>query len=484
MSPHQIGRRVGHQLAVVLAVLAGSAMSTTPGEAQAPSPPALSAADRAAAKALRERALASGLAYELVSSLTTEVGPRLAGSEGDRRAVAWGLRAMQRLGFDSITAEPVTVPRWVRGDAEGTILAPFPQPVHLTALGGSVGTPEEGIAGEVVSFPSVAELEAAAEASVRGRIVFLDGRMERRRDGSSYGEVVPNRGRGPAVAASKGALALLIRSVATGTHRFPHTGGSRYPEGAPRIPAAALAVPDADLLAAQLAGKQPVRFWLRLTARELPPARSANVVGELRGSERPDEIVLLGCHLDSWDLGTGALDDASGCGIVLAAARLLAEQGARPSRTVRVVLYANEEFGLSGARAYAEQHAEALASHVLALEADLGAGRIYGFAGSVAPAGLPFLKAILPELAPLGVEWIETPARGGADFVPLVEKRVPVADLRHDATHYFDYHHTADDTLDKIDPEALRQCVAAYAVVAWWVANGDVALGPAPERAE
>jgi Zn-dependent M28 family amino/carboxypeptidase len=205
------------------------------------------------------------------------------------------------------------------------------------------------------------------------------------------------------------------------------------------------------------------------------------VVGELRGRERPEEIVLLGCHLDSWDLGTGALDDAAGCGIVLAAAKLLAEQPSRPARTVRVVLYANEEFGLSGARAYAERHAEELPRHVLGLEADLGAGRVFAFAGSVAPEGLPFLRAILPELAPLDIQWQDGPAHGGADFVPLVAKRVPVADLRHDASTYFDYHHTADDTLDKVDPEALRQCVAAYALVAWWVADGDQALGPAPE---
>ena len=475
MSNSKVGRSA---CALLVALWLCQGTTLAQGAAATPAP------DRAAAGELRERALASGLAYELVSSLTTEVGPRPAGSEGERRAVAWGQRTMQRLGFDSIRAEPVTVPHWVRGEGAGEILSPFPQPVHLTALGGSVGTPPEGIAAEVVSFPSVAELEAAPDERVRGRIVFLDGRMERRRDGSSYREVVPNRGRGPSVAGAKGAVALLIRSVATGTHRFPHTGGTRYAEGAPRIPAAALAVPDADLLAAQLARDEPVRFRLRLGARDLPQERSANVVGDLRGSERPEEIVLLACHLDSWDLGTGALDDGAGCGIVLAAAKLLAESGRRPARTVRVVLYANEEFGLSGARAYAEEHAEELPRHLLGLEADLGAGRVWGFSGNVAPEGLPFLRAILPELEPLGIEWIDRPAHGGADFVPLVEKRMPVADLHHDASEYFDYHHTADDTLDKVDPEALRQCVAAYALVAWWVAGGDTPLGPAPEAAD
>jgi hypothetical protein len=454
------------------------AATADPSSGATPAPPV---PDAAAAAALRERAAASGLAWDLVSSLTTEVGPRLAGSAGDRRAVAWGLAAMERLGFDAVRAEAVTVPHWVRGEAHAEILAPFPQRLLVTALGGSVGTPEEGISAEVVSFPSVTELEAAPEEAVRGRIVFLDKRMERRPDGSAYREVVPNRGRGPSLAARKGAVALLIRSVGTGPHRFPHTGGTRYADDAPRIPAAALAVPDADVLAAQLAGGETVRLRLLLTARDLGTAQSANVIGEVRGSERPEEIVLLACHLDSWDLGTGAIDDGAGCAIVLAAAKLLAELPRRPARTVRVVLYANEEFGLSGARAYAERYAHALPRHVLGIEADLGAGRILALAGNVAPEAQPFLRAIAPELAPLGVAWTDDRAFGGADLTPLIAKRVPVADLRHDATHYFDYHHTADDTLDKIDPEALRQCVAAFTVVAWWVANGETALGPAPQ---
>jgi Zn-dependent M28 family amino/carboxypeptidase len=317
---------------------------------------------------------------------------------------------------------------------------------------------------------------------VGGKIVFLSEAMERRRDASSYGEVVPNRGGGASAAAAKGAVALLIRSVGTGAHRFPHTGSLRYAEDVGRIPAAALAVPDAELLARQLASGQPVRFRLRLTARSLGERESANVVGEVRGGSRPDEIVLLACHLDSWDLGTGALDDASGCGIVMAAAKLLAELPRRPARTVRVVLYGNEEFGLSGARAYAAAHADEVPRHVLAVEADLGAGRIWALAGNVAPEGAPVLREALADLAPLGVEWLEAPARGGADLIPLDALRVPVADLRHDATYYFDYHHTADDTLDKVDPADLRQCVAAYAVLAWHVADDDRALTPAPAR--
>jgi carboxypeptidase Q len=318
---------------------------------------------------------------------------------------------------------------------------------------------------------------------VRGRIVFLDQRMERRREGSAYREVVPNRGRGPSLAGGKGAVALLIRSVGTGPHRFPHTGGTRYAEGVPRIPAAALAVPDADILARQVESGQQVRFRLRLTARVLPDATSANVIGEVRGSSRPDEIVLLACHLDSWDLGTGAHDDAAGCGIVMAAAKLIAELPQRPARTLRVVLYANEEFGLSGARAYAEAHAEELSRHVLGIEADLGGGRVWALAAHVAPEAVEVVRGALPDLAPLGIEWLDEPAFGGADLIPLDALRMPVADLRHDATHYFDYHHTADDTLDKVDPGDLQQCVAAYTVLAWHIASDDRPLGPAPVRA-
>ena len=469
--------RCSRLLAALLATVAVAAvLPSAPLTAQA-----APAGDPAAA-GLRERALASDLAWDLVASLTTEVGPRLAGSAGDRRAVAWAVAALERLGFEDVRRESVTVPRWERGEGDGEILAPFPQPVHLTALGGSVGTPEEGVTAEVVELHDLAALEQAPEEQVRGKIVFLSQAMERRSDGSGYREAVAKRGRGPSAAAAKGAVALLIRSVGTGPHRFPHTGSLRYAEGVPRIPAAALAVPDAELLQRQVASGLPVRFRLRLTARSLPDAESANVIGEVRGSSRPDEIVLLGCHLDSWDLGTGAQDDAAGCGIVMAAAKLIADAPRRPARTLRVVLFANEEFGLSGARAYAERHADELPRHVLAMEADLGGGRVLKLAGHVAPAGAPLLREALVDLAPLGVEWLDEPAFGGADLSPLYPHHVPMADLRHDATRYFDVHHTADDTLASVDPEELRQCVAAYSVLAWHAADDDRALGPAPAR--
>ncbi|HEV8240349.1 MAG TPA: M28 family peptidase [Thermoanaerobaculia bacterium] len=448
------------------------AVARPPHHAQPASDPAVAA--------LRAQSLQSDTAWKLLASLTTEVGPRSAGSAGGARAVEWALAAMKELGFENVHSEPVTVPHWVRGENTGEILAPYPQKVLLTALGGSVGTPEEGITAEVVGFPTLEALKDAPDEQVRGRIVYLDRHMERTKDERGYGEGVGIRRDGPATGGRKGALAVLIRSVATGTHRFPHTGTTFYGD-APRVPAAALAVPDADVLAAQLATGKPVRFHLRLTSRALADEPSANVIGEVRGVSHPDEVVLLGAHLDSWDLGTGAIDDGAGCSIVLAAAKLIAAQPRRPARTIRIVLFANEEFGLSGAHAYAKEHAVELPKHVLALEADLGAGKVWGMRALAAPAGRTFLQEVARDLAPLGVDWLEPAAFGGADLSPLEPAHVPMADLAHDASEYFDYHHTADDTLDKIDPASLAQGVAAYAVTAWRVADSAVVFGPAPE---
>lgn len=439
---------------------------------------------------LRQQALtlaAQSQAYGIVHSVTVEVGPRLAGSPGDPAAVAWAVRTMKRLGLQNVHTEPVTVPHWERGIERGRILAPYPQPLHLTALGGSVATPDGGLTAEVVEAASLDALTALPDDAVRGKIVFLDQKMERTRDGHGYGTAVPIRGRGPALAAKKGAVAVVIRSVGTGTHRFPHTGGLHYEEGVPKIPAAALAIPDADVLAAELAsarndGAGPVRLHLELATRDLGEAPSANVVGEVRGREKPGEVVLLGAHLDSWDLGTGAIDDGAGCAIVLAAAHLLAELPEPPRRTVRVVLFANEEFGLSGARAYAEAHAGELADHVLGAESDLGADRIWRFGLKAGPEGLAAGERIAELLAPLGIEWVGDQGFGGSDLLPMRPAGVPAAALGQDASRYFDYHHTADDTVDKIDPEQMAQNVAAYAVVAWYAAEMPGTFGRAPSQ--
>jgi len=431
--------------------------------------------------ALQRDALASSRAWEVLESLTVEVGHRFTGSSGDRAAVAWAERTLRELGFENVHAEPVTVPHWVRGEASGETLSPFPQAMELIALGGSVGTPEEGISAEVLEVGSLAELEFLPDEQVRGKIVFINERMERTRDGSGYGTTVAIRGRGPVLAAGKGAVAVLIRSVGTGPQRFPHTGGTHYDDELPKIPAAALAIPDADVLEAQLRHGEPVRFRLRLTSRTLPDATSANVIGEIRGRERPDEIVLLGAHLDSWDVGTGAVDDGAGCAIVTATARLIGDLPRHPRRTLRVVLFANEEFGLSGARAYAEAHAEELPRHALAVESDLGAGPPWRFGTRWAPEARPVAERIAAWLEPLGVELFEDEIHGGADLIPLAPARVPVAELPQDASRYFDVHHTANDTLTQVDPKDLAKNVAAYATLAYAAAEIPESLGPAPE---
>jgi Zn-dependent M28 family amino/carboxypeptidase len=443
--------------------------------------PAIPEKVRAAAAALRDEALAGTRAFDVVRSLTVEVGPRPAGSAADRAAVAWGVRTLQELGFANVRAEKVVVPHWERGAESGEILAPYPQPVALTALGGSVGTPERGIEAVVVEVASLDALGSLPPGAAQGKILFFNSRMERSRDGSGYGRAVRVRGGGASAAAKLGAVAVLIRSVGTDNNRTPHTGAMDYEEGVPRIPAAALSNPDADLLAAQAESGKPVTFRLKLGARQLGDAESANVVGEIVGREKPEEIVLIGCHLDSWDLGTGALDDAAGCGIVIEAARRIGRLPEKPRRTVRVVLFANEEHGLSGARAYAEAHRAELARHVLAGEADFGSGRVFRLTSRVNPRALP----VIAELADLlGVEKGENDAFGGADLIPLAPAAVPVIGLSQDGTTYFDYHHTANDTLDKIDPKDLDQNVACWTAVAYTAAEIPGDFGRAPEMGE
>ncbi|MFL6293079.1 MAG: M20/M25/M40 family metallo-hydrolase [Thermoanaerobaculia bacterium] len=444
----------------------------------------------AAASALRDGAMQGTRAYEIVRSLTLEAGPRPAGSAADRAAVEWGVRKLKELGFQNVRAEAVTVPHWVRGAESGEIVSPWPQPMVLAALGGSVGTPEGGIEAEVVQVPDVAALDgmdAVTAARVKGKIVFIDKRMERAKDGSGYGPAVAGRGRGAVAAGKLGAAAVLIRSVGTDSNRTPHTGGMRYEDGVPRIPAAALSNPDADTLEGQLgiaekSGK-PVVFRLKLGAHMLVDGESANVIGEIPGREKPEEIVLLGGHLDSWDLGTGAIDDGAGCAIMIEAARRIGElpQSQRPRRTVRVVLFANEEFGLSGARAYAEKHAADLPRHILAGESDFGSGRVWQADSRVAPEALALFDEIAKLLAPIGVERGDNESGGGADLGPLAPAHVPVAGLSQDGTWYFDWHHTANDTLDKIDPKDLDQNVAAWAALAYAVAEMPGNFGQAPE---
>lgn len=423
---------------------------------------------RANAEALRDRAMEGTGAYDLVASLTTEVGARLAGTPGDRAAVAWALLKLRELGFEDVRAEKVTVPRWVRGEIEARVLEPFPQPLVALALGGSIGTDDEGIEAPVIMAEDLEALKAMEREDVQGKIVYIGDEMVRRQDGSGYGEAVQKRVNGPSAAARLGARALVIRSVGTSRSRVAHTGITRYAEDVDRIPAVAVSNADADMIERQLATGHDVILHLKLTSRTLADAESANVIGEIPGTDAPESgIVLLAGHLDSWDVGTGAVDDGAGVAIAMEAARLIGAMDEPPRRTVRVVLFANEEFGLSGARAYAKEHADALDRHVLAMEADFGAGRVWRLDSNVPEDRLDVVSAMHALLEPLDVERGNNDSGGGADIGVLKERGVPVLGPRQDGTVYFDWHHSPNDTLDKINREDLDQNVAVYATLAY-----------------
>ena len=439
--------------------------------------------DLATAAALRDQALSGTQAFDHVSSLVTEVGPRFAGSAEDAAAVRWAVNKLGSLGFERVRSQDVLVPHWVRGSASLSILSPYPQPLEAVALGGSVGTPDEGIEAPVLAVASLDALNALEPNAANGKIVFIDQRMPRTRDVSGYASTVGIRVQGPSVAANLGAVALVIRSVGTSPDRVAHTGSLVYRTDAPRIPAFAVSNPDADVLARQIKGGKPVRLRVRSTSRELPPAWSANVIGEIAGTDRASEIVLLGAHLDSWDLGHGAIDDGAGVAIVTEAARLISKLNRKPSRTIRVVLFANEEFGLSGAREYAKVAGDEIARHVIAMEADLGQGPVWKIESRVDPQALPAVAQIQTVLSSLNIEPGNNDVGGGSDLRPLREAGVPVLDLALDATTYFDLHHTANDTLTQVDPKTLDQSVAAYAVAAWMAATKQGDFGRLAEDA-
>ena len=433
---------------------------------------------RAAAEALRDKALTDSLAYDIVESLTMEVGPRPAGSAGDKAAVRWALAKLEALGFENVRAEPVTVPHWDRGTLNVRITSPFPQLLVATSLGGSSGTPAQGINAEVVRVASLAELRALDDQKLAGRIAYIDHVMEKSNSGRGYGPSSRIRGCGHVVAAEKGAVATIIRSAGTSSHRVAHTG-SMLRGGIPgKIPAVALANADADILTYPFASDKPVTVRLHSSARSLPPEQSANVIGEVPGTgPNADEIVVLGAHLDSWDLGTGANDDGTGVAIVTAVAKLIMDSAEAPRRTIRVVLYANEEFGLSGALQYAKDHAESIDKHVVGMEADLGSGKVWKFSSRVADESLDIVNELYTMLEPLEIEHGDNRSSGGADLGPLRQAGMPVLGMSQDATLYFDYHHTADDTLDKVDRAGLNQNVAAYVTATYVAAYMDRDFG-------
>ncbi len=419
---------------------------------------------------LRVKAQKSNLGYEILESLTTEVGPRMAGTEGDARAVKWAEDKFKELGFDKVWKEPVTFPSWSRGVEVAEVITPFPQKMYVTALGNSVGTGEEGVRGEIVHFETFEDLQKAEPGEVAGKIVFISHKMKKNRDGATYGKAVAARSNGASEAGKKGAKAIVIRSIGTDSDRLPHTGMMRYAEDVSnKIPAAALSNPDADLLLNQLK-RGKVEIGLTLTSSPGPEYTSYNVIGEIKGSEKPDEVIVIGGHLDSWDLGTGAVDDGAGVAITMAAAKIIGE-GKRPRRTIRVILWANEEQGLHGAKAYAKAHEKDIKKHITGAESDFGAGPIWSFDWKSDKNESPFIFQLAKLLGPLGVAKGNNQATGGPDLWPLRGLGMSTFSLRQDGTDYFDLHHTANDTLDKVNPEHLAQNVAVYAVFAYAAAQ-------------
>lgn len=407
--------------------------------------------------------------YDIVESLTTEVGPRLAGTEAEARARDWAVAKFEAIGLDNVRIEPFTIPGWERGVETASIVAPYPQDLLLTALGGSVATQPGGITAEIAYFPTFDDLEAAPMSGLEGKIVFISGMMDKAPDGAGYGPANRKRQRGASESAKRGAAAVVIRSVGTDSHRFPHTGQMRYADDLPKIPIAALSAPDADQLERILERGEPVTLSMNVQPRFTGDKPSGNVVGEIVGTERPEEIVLIGAHLDSWDLGTGAVDDGAGVGITAGAAQILIEKGLKPKRTIRVVAFGAEEVGLLGAFAYRDRHEADLINHVMATESDFGAEPPYEVLLGVTE-GEYVIRGIAADLGlPVG----DSPTNGGPDIIPLARAGVPVMRFQQDGTDYFDLHHTPDDTLDKIDPDDIAENVAAFALLAWRAANAE-----------
>lgn len=433
--------------------------------------PALAQIDPAA---LRDAALKDEIAWDITEGLTTEIGPRLAGTEAEARARAWSVKKLAALGFSNVRNEPFQMKTWVRGEETLEVLAPFPQPLRLTALGNSGATPAAGLRGEIVYFKDMAALNAAPDGSLRGKIAFVSHDMTRTQDGSQYGAYGTVRRSGPATAARKGAVAILIRSVGTDYHRNPHAGGTGFPEGVTPIPAAALSLPDAEQLQRILKRGQPVSVKLTLTPKQIGMTESGNVIAEVPGSDPGAGLVVVACHLDSWDLGTGAFDDGAGCGIVTAAAKRIMDAG-KPRRTIRILWAGAEEVGVFGGKAYFEAHKGE--RHALAAESDFGADRVWRVDFKLPESARAVGDRVATALSPLGISRGRDPASGGADVSALVASGVAGIDLQQDGTRYFDLHHTPDDTLDKVDPSQLRQNVAAWTAMLAVVADAPEEIG-------
>lgn len=428
---------------------------------------------------VRDQAMASNIALDYVTQITTRFGARPAGSPSEQQAAVWAAEYMRAQGFQNVRIEDFALVGWERGEESASIVGDRPQRLVVAALGHSPGT-DGVIEAEIVHFASLEALIAAPAGSLAGKIAYVDaGQMVRMQNGAGYGPLSRIRGAGPAAAAAKGALAFLMRSAGSDEHRMPHTGTTRYVDGVVPLPGFALAAPDADTVSRLVAMGETVRIRLSSTAH-IYQTHSQNVIGDIVGRTRPNEIIVLGSHMDSWDLGTGAIDDAAGGAITLGAAKAIADSGRRPARTIRVVLYGAEEVDQpnnvgNGGGAYLRGIGDAVENHVIAGESDFGADRVYELGLPAGVQGSEFARAASQVLYPIGVLASQDPEMyGGADIGPLAMAGVPVFRLAQDGTRYFDLHHTADDTLDKIDPAQMSQNVAAWAGLVWLIADSDV----------
>lgn len=419
-------------------------------------------------------ALASDtIAWDFTEGLTTEVGPRQAGTEAEARARVWAMAWLRAKGFANVADEPFEMDTWVPGDiARARVTAPFAQDLVVQPLGDSAATPKGGMEAEVVFFRSVDELRAAPDGSLKGKIAYISHQMRPAQDGSHYGFAGPVRWVGPGIASSKGAVGAVIKSVGTDYHRNPHTGGTDFLEGVKPIPAGALSLPDAENLErmfARASGK-PITLRLEMNPRQLGKTISGNVVGEIVGRNPALSPVLLACHLDSWWNSPGAFDDAAGCGIISAAALNVAKAG-QPLRTIRVLFAGAEETGLWGSAAYSAAHIDEPIA--VGLESDFGADRIWRFASNFRATNADLHGRIARAVARFGVSQSPNVAGGGADLNIVRDQKGALIDLNQDGTRYFDFHHTPDDTLDKIDIVQLRQNVAVWTTVVGILANEE-----------
>ena len=425
---------------------------------------------REPARRIVDAALEDGQGYARLAELCDRIGNRLSGSAALERAVEWSAVEMRSAGLENVTKLPVKVRHWVRGREQAAIVDPVEHPLTILGLGGSVGTPKEGITAAVVVVSSFEDLEKRGRAEVEGKVVVYNAPFD------SYGRTVAYRDTGPSRAARLGAVAALVRSVTPVSLQSPHTGALDYLEDAPKIPAAAVTIEDAEMLQRLSAGGAPVRIHLQMEAHELPEAVSADVFGEIPGRENPGEVVVIGGHLDSWDVGQGAQDDGSGIMTALAAASLIKKLDLRPRRTLRVVFWTNEENGGAGAKAYRDWVGAGIHGHVAAIEMDGGAEKPVGFGFSGTAAAFEKLRTAAPLLESIGAGAILR-GGGGADIAPLMRGGVPGLGLRTTGAHYFDWHHSRADTVDKVDPRDFRLNVAAMAVMAYVLAD-------MPERLE